>query len=111
MNKEIDNTFELRGEFLAEAAENMAEVDVDLVTLEKDPGNAALLDRVFRLVHTIKVAAGFLDWPRLASVPHAVEHLLGQMRPKDVRPSAAVVTQILRALCHSSGRRRGFAAF
>ena len=36
----------------------MAELDVDLVSLEKDPGNAALLDRVFRLVHTIKGAAG-----------------------------------------------------
>ena len=98
MNKETDDIFGLRAEFLAEAAESMAELDVDLVSLEKDPGNAALLDRVFRLVHTIKGAAGFLDLPRLASVTHAVEDLLGQMRAKDVRPSAAVVTQILRAL-------------
>ena len=98
MNKETDDIFELGAEFLAEAAESMAELDVDLVALEKDPGNAALLDRVFRLVHTIKGAAGFLDLPRLASVTHAVEDLLGQMRAKDVRPSAAVVTQILRAL-------------
>ncbi len=81
MNKETDDIFELRAEFLAEAAESMAELDVDLVSLEKDPGNAALL-----------------DLPRLASVTHAVEDLLGQMRAKDVRPSAAVVTQILRAL-------------
>ena len=98
MNKETDDIFELRAEFLAEAAESMAELDVDLVSLEKDPGKAALLDRVFRLVHTIKGAAGFLDLPRLASVTHAVEDLLGQVRAKDVRPSAAVVTQILCAL-------------
>ena len=98
MNKETDDIFELRAEFLAEAAESMAELDVDLVSLEEDPGNAALLDRVFRLVHTIKGAAGFLDLPRLASVTHAVEVLLGQMRAKDVRPSAAVVTQILSTL-------------
>ena len=67
MNKETDDIFELRAEFLAEAAESMAELDVDLVSLEKDPGNAALLDRVFRLVHTIKGAAGFWTcraWPR-----------------------------------------------
>ena len=31
---------------------------MDLVSLQNDPGNAALLDRVFRLVHTIKGAAG-----------------------------------------------------
>ena len=47
MNKIIDELLELRAEFLAEAAESMAEPDVDLVTLEKGPGNAALLDRVF----------------------------------------------------------------
>ncbi|MGB1006314.1 MAG: chemotaxis protein CheA, partial [Thalassobaculaceae bacterium] len=75
-----------------------AELDLDLVTLEKDPGNAALLDRVFRLVHTIKGAAGFLDLPRLGAITHAVEDVLGRMRARDVRPSAAVVTQILRAL-------------
>ena len=98
MNKETDDIFEPRAEFLAEAAESMVELDVDLVSLQNDPGNAALLDRVFRLVHTIKGAAGFLDLPRLAAVTHAVEDMLGQMRAKDVRPSAAVVTQILRAL-------------
>ena len=40
----------------------------------------------------------FLDLPRPASVNHAVEDLLGQMRTGDVRPSAAVVAQILRTL-------------
>ena len=37
MNKIIDELLELRAEFLAEAAESMAELDVDLVTLEKGP--------------------------------------------------------------------------
>ena len=53
----------------------------------------------------------FLDLARLASVTLAVEYPLGQMRAKRVRPSAAVVTQILCALFHLSGRRRGFTAF
>ena len=39
-----------------------------------------------------------MDLPRPASVNHAVEDLLGQMRTGDVRPSAAVVAQILRTL-------------
>ena len=44
MNKEIDDNFELRAEFLAEGAESMVDFDVDLVTLERGTGNAALLD-------------------------------------------------------------------
>ena len=79
-----DDILELRAEFLAETVENMAELDLDLVTLEKDPGNAALLDRVFRLVHTTKGAAGFLDLPRLGAITHAVEDVLGRMRARDV---------------------------
>ena len=49
-------------------------------------------------MHTIKRANVFLDLPRPASVNHAVEDPLGQMRTGDVRPSAAVVAQILRTL-------------
>ena len=51
------------------------------------PGQCRAFDRVFRLVHTIK-GGRVLDLLRLASVTHAVEDLLGQMRAS-ARPSAA----------------------
>src|ERR1044071_3075982 len=46
-------------EFLLETHENLAQLDLDLVTLEKDPTERETLARVFRTLHTVKGTAGF----------------------------------------------------
>ena len=92
MNKETDDIFELRAEFLAEAAESVAELDVDLVSLENDPGNAALLDRVFRLVHTIKGSAGLHMGTQGLTVILDVDKTLLSLTPSPAR--AAPLRQV-----------------
>ena len=92
MNKETDDIFELRAEFLAEAAESMVELDVDLVSLQNDPGNAALLDRVFRLVHTIKGAAGLHMGTQGLTVILDVDKTLLSLTPSPAR--AAPLRQV-----------------
>ena len=52
-------------EFLIETHENLAQLDLDLVTLEKDPTERETLARVFRTMHTIKGTAGFLGLENL----------------------------------------------
>ncbi len=94
MNKETDDIFELRAEFLAEAAESMAELDLDLVSLENDPGNAALLDRVFRLVQTIKGAAGLHMGTQGLTVILDVDKTLLSLTPSPAR--AAPLRQVAR---------------
>jgi len=47
-------------EFLVESHENLSRLDQDLVELEKHPQNADLLGSIFRTIHTIKGACGFL---------------------------------------------------
>lgn len=49
-----DNMDDLLNEFLTETNESLDVVDVELVKLEQDPRNKAVLDNIFRLVHTIK---------------------------------------------------------
>jgi two-component system chemotaxis sensor kinase CheA len=41
-------------EFLAESWENLAQLDTEIVSLEKDPTNSNLLDSIFSTIHTIK---------------------------------------------------------
>ena len=67
-------------EFLTETNESLDVVDVELVRFEQDPNNARILDNIFRLVHTIKGTCGFLGLPRLASLAHAAEALMGKFR-------------------------------
>lgn len=67
-------------EFLLETHENLAQLDRDLITLEKEPGERETLARVFRTFHTVKGSAGFLGFTRLQAVAHAAEHLLSKLR-------------------------------
>jgi two-component system chemotaxis sensor kinase CheA len=69
-------------EFLAESAENLNQLDRDLVLLEQDPAGGAPegVARIFRTIHTIKGNCGFFDFPQLSAVTHAGETLLGRLR-------------------------------
>lgn len=79
-----DGMDEIVREFLVESHENLDQIDVDLVALERDPHSGDRLARVFRAVHTIKGTSGFLGLPLLESVAHAGETLLASLRDGDL---------------------------
>ena len=86
---------EVIGEFLVESHENLSRLDRELVELEKNPKDAALLASVFRTFHTIKGTCGFLAFSTLEKVTHHAENLLSQLRDgkRDLTP--ALVSLIL----------------
>lgn len=84
--------------FLAESAENLAQLDQDLVELERDPSNAPLLNSIFRAIHTIKGTCGFLCLPRLENVSHTAESVLEHLRGGTLAVDAAVISDILRTI-------------
>jgi two-component system chemotaxis sensor kinase CheA len=88
---------DLLKEFLTETNESLDLVDVELVRFEQDPNNAKILDNIFRLVHTIKGTCGFLGLPRLESLAHAAETLMGKFRDGMVVTGEAV-TLILKTI-------------
>jgi two-component system chemotaxis sensor kinase CheA len=67
-------------EFLNEAFESLDRVDEELVALEADPSDRAILASVFRSIHSIKGACGFLEFSRLERVAHVGESLLSSLR-------------------------------
>jgi two-component system, chemotaxis family, sensor kinase CheA len=67
-------------EFLVESNENLDRVDTELVKLESDPGSVELLASIFRGVHSIKGACGFLGFNKLQALAHAGENLLSKLR-------------------------------
>jgi two-component system chemotaxis sensor kinase CheA len=71
---------EILREFLLESHESLAQLDIDLVTLEKEPKERETLARAFRTVHTVKGSAGFLGFSKLQAVSHAAESLLSRLR-------------------------------
>jgi len=82
-------------EFLVESDENLSRLDIDLVELEKRPGDAALLGSIFRTIHTIKGACGFLAFSTLEKITHQAESLLSQLRDGKRELTPALVSLIL----------------
>ncbi|VTR95764.1 chemotaxis protein : Histidine kinase OS=Pirellula staleyi (strain ATCC 27377 / DSM 6068 / ICPB 4128) GN=Psta_3074 PE=4 SV=1: Hpt: H-kinase_dim: HATPase_c: CheW: CheW [Gemmata massiliana] len=82
-------------EFLVESHESLAQLDLDLVTLEREPGERETLARVFRIIHTVKGTAGFLGLMKLQAVSHAGETLLIKVRSGALTFNAEIATALL----------------
>jgi two-component system chemotaxis sensor kinase CheA len=89
---------DLLSEFLTETSENLAVLDVELVKLERNPNDRELLGNIFRLVHTVKGTCGFLGLPRLETVAHAGENILGKLREGELVASAEAISAVLECL-------------
>jgi two-component system chemotaxis sensor kinase CheA len=81
---------EVLQEFIVESRELLEKLDRDLLELEKNPGNAALLGGIFRCVHTIKGNSSFLGFPNLQALSHAGENLLSALRAGRLRLNPAM---------------------
>jgi two-component system chemotaxis sensor kinase CheA len=68
---------DLLRDFLTETFETIDRVDAELVRFEQDPDNQSILGQIFRLVHTIKGACGFIGLDRLERLTHAAESVIG----------------------------------
>src|SRR5262249_5930357 len=82
-------------EFLIETHENLSQLDLDLVTLEKEPTERETLGRVFRTLHTVKGTAGFLGLQKLQAVAHAAENLLSWLREGKLVFNAEIASVLL----------------
>src|SRR6516225_1281700 len=89
---------DLLQEFLTETAESLAVLDVEMVRFEREPSDATILGNIFRLMHTIKGTCGFLGLPRLGSVAHAGENILGKFRDGELEVTPDAVSLILESL-------------
>lgn len=89
---------DLISEFITETSESISMLDQELVKLEQNPDDTEILGNIFRLVHTIKGTCGFLGLPRLESVAHAGENVLGKVRDKEIPASPAAISLVLEAL-------------
>lgn len=85
-------------EFITETNESLEELDNDLVNLEQNPNDHALLSKIFRLMHTIKGTCGFLNLPKLEKIAHHAENVLGRFRDGDLEVTPAYVGLIFESI-------------
>ncbi|HLI86251.1 MAG TPA: chemotaxis protein CheA [Bryobacteraceae bacterium] len=71
---------ELLSDFVIESREHLANLESQLLVLEKEPTKSEALHAIFRNFHTIKGLAGFLELREIQKVAHEVETVLDQAR-------------------------------
>ncbi len=89
---------DLLADFLTETNEGLQSLDGALLSLERNPHDAAVLGEVFRTIHTIKGTCGFLGLPRLEKVAHAGENVLGRWREGSLEVTQVGISLILSAV-------------
>jgi two-component system, chemotaxis family, sensor kinase CheA len=67
---------ELIADFVLESRDYLAEIENQLLTLEREGPDAEALNSVFRGYHTIKGLAGFLELWEMQTIAHEVETVL-----------------------------------
>lgn len=87
-------------EFITETQEGLNELDTALINLESNPEDRPLLDKIFRMLHTIKGTCGFLGLSRLEKTAHIAETLLDGFRQGERKATPSDIALILSAFDH-----------
>jgi two-component system chemotaxis sensor kinase CheA len=84
--------------FVAEARELLQGAASGLLALERNPGDEAIINTVFRAVHTLKGSVGLFDFPAFTKLVHAGEDVLSAVRAGQVALNSELVDLLLDAL-------------
>ncbi len=82
-------------EFLEEAKEHLEEIEGNIIELEKDPSNSAILDAIFRTMHSLKGASGFLNLQKINTLTHKAESVMDALRNNELENSPEIMDVIL----------------
>ncbi|WP_334162492.1 chemotaxis protein CheA [Phenylobacterium sp.] len=85
-------------QFLVECRELVEQATDDLLALEENPREADRLDGAFRGFHTLKGAAGIVDFNAMARALHAAEDVLSAARAGETAVTPALIGDCLTAL-------------
>lgn len=94
----MDEFEEILQDFLVESFELIEQLDQDLVELETRPDDLELLNRIFRVAHTIKGASSFLNFDTLTHLTHHMENILNLARHGDIIIDAGIMDVILESI-------------
>lgn len=90
---------EIVAEFVVESQEGLANIEQQMLAIEAAgiDTDTELVNSVFRTMHSIKGAAGFLGLDRIGTLAHSLEEILNNLRNREMVPTSELVTTMLRA--------------
>ncbi len=90
-----DDMQEIINDFVTEAEESLDRIDPLFVELETNGEDKEILNDIFRCMHTLKGAAGFLGFQPVVDVAHTSENILKRLREGEVVLTKRIVDAVL----------------
>lgn len=84
--------------FLEEADEQLQRLDDGILSLERNPGDTAVVNDIFRAAHTLKGSSATMGMEHIASLTHTMETLLDKVRSGQQSVTQPVVDALLMAV-------------
>ncbi|AQW81870.1 hybrid sensor histidine kinase/response regulator [Campylobacter pinnipediorum] len=103
----MDDMREIMEDFLIEAFELIEQIDHDLVELESNPEDLELLNRIFRVAHTVKGSSSFLNFDILTKLTHHMEDVLNKARKDELKITPDVMDVVLESVDMMKGLLHG----
>ncbi len=88
---------EVYADFVVEAREHLETIEPKLLELEKNPSSLELLDDIFRPMHSLKGASGFLGLKDMNALAHKGENILDELRQGRMQATSTIMDLILEA--------------
>lgn len=90
---------ELVNAFVTESREHLADIEQQLLAIESAGAQAdpELVNTVFRSIHSIKGAAGFLGFTTLSRLAHGMENALNLLRQGRLQPARTLTDALLQS--------------
>ncbi|MCE5311909.1 MAG: chemotaxis protein CheA [Nitrospiraceae bacterium] len=93
-----DEMDEIINEFVTEAEETLERIDPLFIELETKGYNKDLLNEIFRGMHTLKGAAGFLGFQSIVDVAHRSESIMKKVRDGEISMTTPLMDVILKSV-------------
>lgn len=95
----FEEDLELINEFVTESREGLSTIEADLLEIESRGADVDvdLVNRVFRAIHSIKGASGFLGLETIGELAHTAENVLSLIREGRLVPTGSIVNALLKS--------------
>src|SRR5271157_1651682 len=93
-----DEMEEIIDEFVTEASETLERIDPMFVELETKGYDKDMINEIFRGMHTLKGAAGFLGFQPIVDVAHRAESIMKRVRDAEIALSMELMDVILKSV-------------
>ncbi len=88
---------EILADFFIEAKEHLESIEPNLLLLESQPENLSLLNDIFRPMHSLKGASGFMGFGNMNRLAHKAESILDELRQGTMTVSSEIMDTVLSA--------------